>query len=145
MKKVFLILTMGIAMVSCSSDDDKSTKSDSEKILGKWKLTAFTSGFLDGQQSDEFNDCYSKHKLNFKSTSKVDITEVEYDSSIDICHDFEINDISYSILPDSQKLVISIFGSAPIVYNYEFLSDTSLKITYNEDGDFLYIYKFTKI
>lgn len=84
MKKMILFLAVSLAMVSCSSDDSNSSKSDNEKLVGQWKLTAFTSGFLDGGQDDEFNECYAKQRLNFTSTSKVTVTESEYNDSTDI-------------------------------------------------------------
>ncbi len=66
MKKLSLfILLVATIFISCSKDDDASTKTNKELIIGKWQLTSST---INGEV-EALNECELKYTLEFLSNN----------------------------------------------------------------------------
>lgn len=105
MKKIFLILLIGVFTIACSSDNDDSTTQNS--IIGTWQLTKSEIG-----TTDETDDCLSKSTLTISSNGNMNgVTHETYNGECDP------EEYSGTWEKTEDKITLSIDGRT-IIFSY---------------------------
>ncbi len=121
MKNYFLLLFIGIALLSCSSDDDNSAKT---QLIGNWNWTE-SSGGIDGRTETP------------TSTGNIIKLEISYSSVKRYVNGNLQSELSYSI--ETRESMIFGEQREMIIYENQFNQTISLRgnqlVLYDECND----------
>ncbi len=137
MKKVFammLALTVGLGMISCSSDDDNGG-GPNYTVVGKWEITNYTVG------GTSVEDCSIEGMRQFKPDGTLIQEQFEEDEN-GVCVETENSPLIGTYTKSGNNLSTTINGTTKN-YDLEFINESKFKITetYN-NVDF--VFTFTK-
>ncbi len=138
MKKLLLLLFVGLLTISCSSsDDDVIPSQNSDPILGKWQLTSDT---INGLEVSTDCDRLQTAEFYFNGTSK----ETYYFESISFCViDSELKN-EWKNIGDSTYKIIYENGEV-FIQKINFSSDNTIISLTENDGGKIYVTTFKKI
>lgn len=138
MKKVFavlLILTVGLGITSCSSDDDSDGPNYS--VVGKWNITSYT---IDGQERE---DCAMNGVRQFKTDGSYLQDEYEENADTGVCEEIEDSPLIGTYTKSGDDIQITV-GGLTKDFDIEFISETVFTLT-ESYNDIDFVYTFTKI
>lgn len=138
MKKVFammLALTIGLGVVSCSSDDDNGG-GPSYSVVGKWEITNYTVG------GTSVEDCSIEGMRQFKPDGTLLQEEFEVDENGE-CIETENSPLIGTYTKSGDDLSTTMNGMTKN-YDLDFISETKFTLT-EEYNNVDFVFTFTKI